>query len=106
MKKYEVVKDKREYDDIIHNSPYKKNKYFVIYYKEKEKCFPRFGLAVGKKLGNAVTRNKVKRQMRSLIDNHKNLFQNDKDYIIIVKKTFLDLSFQEMDKELRSLIEK
>lgn len=44
--------------------------------------------------------------MRSLIDNHKNLFQNDKDYIIIVKKTFLDLSFQEMDKELRSLIEK
>lgn len=106
MKKYEVVKDKREYDDIIHNCPYKKNKYFVMYYKDSTRNFPRFGLAVGKKIGNAVTRNKVKRQMRSIIDNNKNLFPNAKDYIIIVKKTFLDLSFQEMNNELRSLIEK
>ncbi len=106
MKKYEIIKDAREFDNIIHNSPYLKNKYFVIYYKEREINFPRFGIAVGKKIGNAVTRNKVKRQTRSIIDNNKNLFQNSKDYIIIVKKTFLDISFTEKENELRRLLEK
>lgn len=106
MKKFEIIKDKREFDDIIHNSPYLKNKIFVIYNKEREVKFPRFGIAVGKKIGNAVTRNKVKRQLRSIIDNNKNLFQNSKDYIIIVKKSFLDSSFNENEKSLRSLLEK
>lgn len=106
MKKYEIIKDKSEFDNLIHNAPYLKNKYYVIYNKERTPKFPRFGIAVGKKIGNAVTRNRVKRQMRAIIDNNKNLFQNSKDYIIIVKKTFLDLSFSEMEKELKSLIEK
>lgn len=106
MKKYEIIKDKREFDDIIHNSPYHKNKSFVIYNKEREVKFPRFGIAVGKKIGNAVIRNKVKRQIRAIIDNNKNLFQNSKDYIIIVKKSFLDSSFKENEKSLRSLLEK
>lgn len=106
MKKYEIIKDKREFDDIIHNAPYLKNKYYVLYNKERAPKFPRFGIAVGKKIGNAVTRNRVKRQIRAIIDNNKNLFQNSKDYIIIVKKNFLDISFQEMDRQLRSLIEK
>lgn len=106
MKKYEIIKEKYEYDKIIHNSPYQKNKYFVIYNKEREEKYPRFGLAVGKKLGNAVTRNKIKRQLRVIIDNNKKLFKNSKDYIIIVKKAILDLSFQEMEKELIGLIKK
>ncbi|MDE5630927.1 MAG: ribonuclease P protein component, partial [Bacilli bacterium] len=78
----------------------------VIYNKERAPKFPRFGLAVGKKIGNAVTRNRVKRQIRSIIDNNKNLFKNSKDYIIIVKRNFLDLSFQDMERELKSLLEK
>ncbi|MCX4365139.1 MAG: ribonuclease P protein component [Bacilli bacterium] len=106
MKKYEIIKDKREFDEIIHNAPYLKNRYYVIYNKERSPKFPRFGLAVGKKIGNAVTRNRVKRQMRAIIDNNKNLFQNTKDYIIIIKKNFLDLSFSEMEIELKRLLEK
>lgn len=106
MKKYEVIKEKREFDEIIHNAPYLKNKYYIIYNKDRENKFPRFGIAVGKKLGNAVTRNKVKRQVRAIIDNNKNLFKNNRDYIIIIKKNFLDLNFATMEKEMRSLIEK
>lgn len=106
MKKYEIIKDKSEFDNLIHNAPYLKNKYYVIYNKERTPKFPRFGIAVGKKIGNAVTRNRVKRQMRAIIDNNKNLFQNSKDYIIIVKRNFLDLTFQDMERELKSLLEK
>ena len=37
---------------------------------------PKFGLAVSKKIGNAVERNHLKRQMRVILDNHKKEFKN------------------------------
>lgn len=106
MKKYEIVKEHKEFDDIIHNSPYKKNRYYIIYYKERENCYSRFGIAVGKKIGNAVIRNRVKRQVRALIDKNKNLFKNNTDYIIIMKKDFLNLNYEEATNELISLMKK
>lgn len=106
MKKYEIVKEHKDFDNIIENGRYKKNKYFVIYNKESKFLYPRFGIAVGKKVGNAVTRNKLKRQMRMILTKNKNLFSNNKDYIIIVKRSSLDISFQQMETEILNLIEK
>lgn len=100
MKKYETIKEHKEFDDIIHNCPYKKNKCFIIYNKESKNEYSRFGIAVSKKLGNAVTRNKAKRIVRELIHNNKKLFKKDKDYIIIIKKGLLDLSYKELTDEL------
>ena len=98
MKKFEIIKLHKDFDKIIHNGSYKKNKYYIIYNKERDLSFPKFGIAVGKKLGNAVTRNKVKRQVRMII-------KNNRDYIIIVKKSVLDISYQQMNEELKGLIE-
>lgn len=106
MKKYEVVKEHHEFDDIINTGKYIKNNLFVIYNKDSKFNYPRFGIAVGKKIGNAVTRNKVKRQVRMILTNNKNLFKNNKDYIIIVKKGVLSVSYEEMNNSLVSLIEK
>ncbi len=104
MKKIEVVKDQREFDSIIKTSPFEKNKYFLLYNKESDVNFPRFGIAVGTKVGNAVTRNRLKRQIRAIIDKNKKLFSNHRDYIIIVKRNCLEISFHEMEQNLISLI--
>ncbi len=104
MKKYQVVKEKRRFDYIINNSKYIKNDVFVIYYDKHEEKFAKFGIAVGKKIGNAVMRNKYKRIIRNLIDKNKLLFKNGFDYIIIIKKKCLDLSYNELDERLVSLI--
>lgn len=106
MKKYEVVKEHKEFDDIIENGKYCKSKNFVIYNKESNFGFPRFGLAVGKKIGNAVTRNKVKRQLRMLLTTNKNLFSNKQDYIIIVKRSILMSKYSDLDIELKEIMGK
>lgn len=106
IKKFEVVKEHKSFDDIINNGKYIKNNIFIIYNKDNNLEFRRFGLAVGKKIGNAVTRNKVKRRLREIITSNKNLFKNGKDYIIIVKKEISDLKFQDMEKSLIDLLEK
>ncbi len=104
MKRYEMVKKHSDFDDIIQNGHYKKNKGYIIYNKVNELEYTRWGIAVGKKIGDAHIRNKVKRQVREIVSNNKKLFKNNKDYIIIVKKSVLEMDFEEMTKLLVELV--
>lgn len=56
MKRYEMVKSHEEFNEIINKGNRLKGKYAYIFSKEKEFDKPNFGIAVGKKLGNAVVR--------------------------------------------------
>lgn len=70
-----------------------KSNFYNIYYKDVNSSYPKFGIAVSKKFGNAVERNKAKRQVRCLIDQNKKVFPNSKNYIIMVRKRVKDLSY-------------
>jgi len=105
MKKEARVKQKSEFDNIIKTARYKKNSFFVLYYKPKEQLDARFGIAVGTKIGNAVTRNKLKRRVREIIKETIFLFSNPADYIIMVRKQCLALDYRQMKEELIKLIQ-
>ena len=106
MKKINVVKNSRDFDRIIKYGKMVKNKCFVIYYDQNNLDFYRFGISVGKKIGNAVTRNYYKRVMRNVCDNYKNYYSKGRDYIIIVRKACTLLSFSEMEDSFVYLINK
>ena len=104
MKKRNIVKSKILFNEIIQKGKRNSNKYFVICTLTKNEINSSFGLAVGKKIGNAVTRNKLKRQLRNIIDNNITLFPNNRNYIIICKKDILKLKFQKIELELINLV--
>ena len=106
MKKNEVVKKNYEFDSIIKNGKYKKNNEFIIYYVDNNIDYNRFGISVGKKIGNAVTRNYYKRIIRNICDKNKNLYSNGKDYIIIVRKGLTILNFSDINNSFIDLIKK
>lgn len=103
MKKIEIIKSSREYTEIINNSKSKKSKYFSIYYR-KNNSSSRYGITVPKKTGTAVTRNKIKRRIKNIIDNNKKSVHNGYDYVIIIKKGILDLTYKQVEEELLKLI--
>ena len=104
MKKINIVKENRIFNDIIKNGKQYKNKNLVLYTKNNiSNKYYRFGISVGKKVGNAVIRNKLKRQMRMIIDLNKKYYENDKDYIIIVRKNCLNCSFEEINNSFLNL---
>ena len=104
MKKINVVKENRDFNQIIQKNRPFRYKDFIIYINKREPSVYRFGLSVGKKIGNAVTRNHIKRQIREIVS--QNDYKNDFDCIIIVGKGILSRSFSEMSKNLNFALRK
>lgn len=94
MKKKETIKKSEEFTYLINNSKYLKTKEYIIYYKDNNLNKKRFGIAISNKVGNAVTRNKLKRQTREIIDKLKYLFKNNRDYIIMIRKEAKNIPFK------------
>ena len=93
MKKSQIIQKEQEFTEIIHKYPYKKNNYFVIYYKPNyEKT--RFGISVPTKTGKANIRNKIKRRVKNILDQNENLVHSNFDYVIIIRKRILELNYK------------
>lgn len=104
MKRYEMIKDKKVFNNIIQNGFYKKNNLFIIYTDPKKSTKNKFGIAISKKIGKAHYRNYLKRQTRMIIDRNRNLFQKTNDYIIMIRKGCCESSFKVMEDSFISLI--
>ena len=61
---------------------------------------PRVGLTVGKVMGKAVDRNRIKRRMREAIRKHLPLLHTPVDVILHPRRTILTLDFPTIDREV------
>ena len=101
MKKINILKDNRDFFRIIKaEKPFKFKGYMV--YLEKTEDIYKFGISVSKKLGNAVTRNKIKRQVREIIS--KNNYEKNFNCIIIIRKSFLENDFKQNSEDLNYIL--
>ena len=100
MKKKNIVKKKQDFDRIIGKKEGKATKYFIINCEDQEEKIAKFGITFVKNIGNAVTRNKLKRRIKAIIDNNESIYEKNKNYIIIAKKEAIELSYKELEQEL------
>lgn len=105
MKKINIVKSNEDFNNIIKNGKLLKNKYYILYYIDKKKDKYRIGISIPKKIGIAVVRNKLKRQLKNIIDNNKEKLKKV-DYVIIARSLILNLNYKEKEKELVELLKK
>lgn len=60
-------------------------------------------LIIPKKVGNAPDRNKIRRRLKALFY-EKQLYKDEYDYIIMVKKKAVSLSFEQLKKLLEQAV--
>ena len=64
-------------------------------------CGPRFGFTVTKKLGNAVKRNRIRRRLKSAINQIAPLYARDGfDYVLVARHSALEKPFADLLREL------
>ncbi len=106
---YEVNKRQRIKKDEEFQTVFKKgksfaNRQFVVYCLQKDQPHFRIGLSVGKKMGNAVTRNQIKRYIRQTFLELRDDVRQDMDYVIIARTQAAALNFHETKKSLEHVL--
>ncbi|QKY70836.1 ribonuclease P protein component [Lentibacillus sp. CBA3610] len=107
MKKRYRIKDNREFQHVFKNGRSFANRQLVLYYIEKpgQEHF-RIGLSVGKKIGNAVLRNRIKRFLRQAFLELEDNIEPANDIIIIARHPTRQMSFNDVKKSLIHLLSK
>lgn len=106
MKKRNIIKKSTDFNRIIKKKNGRISNSFIINIEDNSLNIIKFGITFTKNIGNAVCRNKLKRQIKSILDNHQNIYENSKNYIIIIRKGALLKNYQELEEELISLFNK
>lgn len=102
MNKEHIVKSNLDFQRIIKNNKPFKNGDYIIYIERTNEQNYRFGFSVGKKIGKANVRNKIKRQLRSIIS--RNDYQNSFNCIIIVGSNILNKTYKQMEEDLYKIL--
>ena len=86
MKKAYRIKKEREFQHVYHHAQTYANRQLVLYvYPKPEQAHFRVGLSVGKRIGNAVMRNKVKRYLRQSLQDLEHEIPHEYDYLLIAR---------------------
>lgn len=104
MKKEYRIRKNEEFTRIIRKKNSKASRSFIIYSDDRIEEHARAGISVSKKLGNAVIRNRIKRQLRMMIHETVNLDMAQRDFIVIVREAYLNGTYDENKKDLEKAI--
>ena len=68
--------------------------------RDADAVSPRVGLTVGKAMGNAVDRNRIKRRMREAVRRNLSSLNTPVDVVLHPRRTVIDLEFATLEREV------
>lgn len=104
MKAMYRLKKNEDFAFTVKHGTVKKNFSYVTHTKTNDLGYARIGISVSSKLGCAVIRNRIKRQIRAMVREIVEFSTNSSDIVIIAKSDFKNHSFEENKALLAKLI--
>jgi len=104
--KKERVRKRKNYLSIYQGGVRVHSNNFTVILNPNPSGEKRLGVAVSKKVGNAVKRNRIKRLLREFFRLNKDRLPDSKDMVIIAKKDVSLLKYQDVCLELADLFKK
>ena len=104
MKVVNRIKANEEFVATVKKGKTLKAPSYVVHYLKTERNICRIGLSVSKKIGNAVTRNRTKRQIRAMCDSLIDYNVHTFDIVIVVRPEFLNRDFHSNKQALSSIL--
>ena len=99
------LKKDKQFSYIYKKGIRKSTRFLTLFKTEsKYKCY-KIGFSVSKKIGKATVRNKVKRRMKEIVRIN-NLAKNYNNYVLMAKEGIHNLTFLELEKEIKEIFNK
>ncbi|MGI6413428.1 MAG: ribonuclease P protein component [Syntrophomonadaceae bacterium] len=104
-KKYRIS-HQEEYQELYKKGKKFTGKYIIVYIKGNNLHHNRFGIVVSKKVGNAVIRNRAKRQIRAVIQEINRGMIGSNDMVVIAKSNISKSSYCVIKKDFCGILRK
>jgi len=95
---------RRDFELVFRDGVNLASRYLVIYARPNELSFNRLGLSVGKKLGNAVTRNRIKRLLREAMRKVIEGIPLNCDFVIVAKRSSVEGRLDDFILEIKKIM--
>ena len=94
-----------DFDRVYKNGRRHFSSHMTVFYRRQEKDGVRIGLTVGRILGGAVERNRIKRRLREAVRRKQGLLTGAVDVVINPKKSVLRVEFSVLLQEVERAFE-
>jgi ribonuclease P protein component len=93
-----------DFQAVYHEGRKRFSESVTVFFRERrDDAGPRVGFTVGKMLGGAVERNRIRRRLRAVARRRLSLLTGPIDVVMHPRKSVLNLGFQKLDSEVREL---
>lgn len=103
LRKTDKLRKNKSFQAVYKEGKSFANRMLVLYMLPNESGTQRIGFAAGKRLGNAVIRNRVKRMMRETFRLYRAKLPPGYDYILVGRQPVVDVKMQEVVAAFLSL---
>lgn len=93
----------RDFRRVYRYGNKKSGRFLKLYYLVNKYGNTRFGYSISKKVGKAVIRNRLKRRLRAICQQHLAFFQPGIDVVLVARERAVDASYGELEKEVLNL---
>ena len=92
-----------DFDHTLRSGRRAASEYLALFVSDNDLGRPRVGLAVSRKLGNAVVRNRIKRRLRELIRPLVMRAEGGRDVVVVARARAIDAEFARLRQEIEML---
>ena len=106
MPKVYRLRSSRSFDVVYKKGKSIANSTLVLTTLAGKTPMPKVGFVVGKKVGKAVYRNKVKRRLRAIFASLLPYVEGHTSYIVVARTGSVDCTYAQLERSLTSLLDK
>jgi ribonuclease P protein component len=101
-----ILKKNRDYRRVYSHGKTVADRLIVLYYLQNNTEQSRFGFTVSKKVGNAVTRNRIRRLFKEICRLNYGIFPAGFDFVLLARREITGSGYHELEASLLKLLKK